>query len=188
MGKEIGSEQQLWKCWSLPRNVYVTKEEASNKYDASSPLFQHPKWYDVLSRGGKIASFVLEGQCTAAKGVRPLLSLIFWVRGTGMCLLGRGVVTMSAAQQGVLSCQPDQLQRKRNSPGGEGRGVGLTPSHCTYRTPRGLHPGLQRKISLRTWQCELGTGPKSCSAWSACVGRSQGQQETGRSRGLGLKM
>lgn len=73
-----------------PEMSYVTKGEASNKYDASSPLFQHPKWYDVLSRGGRIASFVLEGQCTAAKGVGPLLSLIFWVRGTGTCLLGRG--------------------------------------------------------------------------------------------------
>lgn len=34
-----------------PEMSYVTKEEASNKYDASSPLFQPLKWYDVLSRG-----------------------------------------------------------------------------------------------------------------------------------------
>lgn len=45
--------------------------------------------------------------------------------------LGMGVVTVSAAQQGVLNCLPDQLQRRRNSPLGEGRGVGLAPSHCT---------------------------------------------------------
>lgn len=44
-------------------------------------------------------------QCPAARGVGPFLSQMRWMRETGTCLVGMEVLTVSAAQWGVLSCQ-----------------------------------------------------------------------------------
>lgn len=58
----------------------------------------------------------------------PLLSQMFWVRGTGTHLLSMGMVTVSAAQQGVLTCQPDQVQREEKLPRGKGAWTGVNIS------------------------------------------------------------
>lgn len=65
------------------------------------------------------------GQCLAAKSVEPLLSQMFWVRGTGTHLLSMGMVTLSAAQQGVLTCQPDHVQREEKLPRDRGAWSGV---------------------------------------------------------------
>lgn len=50
----------------LTQKCHIT-EEASNKCDVLCPP-PHPKGCDIWSRGEGIPSFVLEGQCTAARG------------------------------------------------------------------------------------------------------------------------
>lgn len=133
--------------------------------------------------------FVLEGQCTTAKGVGPLLEQILSVRGTGTHPLCKGMVFVSAAQQGALCCQPNLLGREEKLPRGEGCGWGSTPAQGTYRILQGASfLGYKGGSHLEHGSRELGMAPRSHSPWCACVGRSQGQQEMGWSLGLGLKM
>lgn len=115
--------------------------------------------------------FVLEGQCTTAKGVGPLLEQILSVRGTGTHPLGMGVVSVSAAQQGALCCQPDLLGRKEKLPRGRGvrMGVNARTGHL-QDTAGGLLLGLQRRISLGAWQQKARHGTKEplslvCLCW-----------------------
>lgn len=92
--KETGSEQQLGKHLPSPGNDLEQKMERVMSVVLRPPQPPAPPRYcsHVLAEGGKIASasFVPEGPCTAAKGVGPLLSQIFWARGTGTCLLDTG--------------------------------------------------------------------------------------------------
>lgn len=102
------AEKTLEKAMGVPRNFgnidpcpEMSYNKRRGKKEVGCSPHWHPKWYDVLSRGGRIASFMPGGQCLAAKSVEPLLSQMFWVRGTGTHLLSMGMVTVSAAQQGV---------------------------------------------------------------------------------------
>lgn len=107
-----------------------------------------------------------------------------WGRSIG----SRGAVTVSAAWQGVLSCQPDLLSREEKLPRRRGSGWGLGPHTALGGSHGSLPPGRKGRARLEHGSKELGMVPRSRSAWRAGAGRSQGQQESGGSRALGLKM
>lgn len=103
--------------------------------------------------------------------------------------VGHRVGTVSAAQQGALGCQPDLLREEEKGPRGRGVQGGVGASLLHLEDPMGASLwGYKGRSGLEHGSRELGMVPRSSSAWGACVGRSQGQQETGWSRASGLKM